>query len=247
MGKINAQDVIGVAPGVGLIKSSPKAGRVVGVLGTSDLYTVPPGKVAFVSTWFRNNPTGGAITTGIDIISGANSMRVNTSSASLGAGGVGGVSVSGTCALMTAGEILRVTDSAAGMIHYYSVMEAPADLNSFLKLVRSFAMSTVAEKIYEAPAGKIGVPTTQPVGGGVSVFFFNNSGTGAKICTLYLVPPGQAVAAQYSLGVAAPADNGNAASLFSLPWIPPGFSLWVTSSSNDAGVKCRALISEYDA
>ncbi len=244
--KLGNRDVLGIISGAGLVGAQPKGGRVIGVNGTSDLYTVPPGKVAVGVAWFRNNPTGGPITTGLNIITGANSIRVNASPAAIGAGVANNISMAiGT--LMSAGDILRVTDDAAGLAHTWSVVEGPADLNSFFKLARSFEITTVAEKIYEAPAGKIGILTTTPIGGSNALTFFNNSGTGAKTCSLYLVPPGQSVAAEYLIGTTSPADNGNGGAVSGVPHIPTGYSLWVTSSSNDAGVKCRALIAEYDA
>ncbi len=244
--KLSGSDVLGMVGGASLLGASPKGGRVIGINGTTDLYTVPDGRVAVGVGWFRNNPTGGAITTGIDIITGVDSIRVNTSPASLGAGVANNISMA-IGSLMSAGDILRVTDSAAGVAHSWSIVEGPADLNSFLKVARSFGMSTTPEKIYEAPAGKIGSLTTTPLSGSSSLTCFNNSGTGAKTVSVYLVPPGQAVAAEYLIGTAAPADNGNGAAVGGVPHIPSGYGLWVTSSNNDAGVKCRAIVAEFDA
>lgn len=245
--KAGITDVIGTVSGVGLADGKAKGGRVVGILGDTDLYTVPAGKVAFVIAWFRNNPTGGAITTVANIISGALSIRLNGSAGSVGAGVAN--NIPGTVAsLMSEGEILRVNDSAAGLVHSWSLVEGPAGPNAFLKVARSFEITTVAEKIYEAPAGKYGVVLSAPIAAGsAAVTFFNNSGTGAKTCSLYLVPPGQSVAAEYLIGTSSPADNGNAGAISSIPVIPPGYGLWVTSSSNDAGVKCRGMVAEYDA
>lgn len=244
--KAGTQDVIGTASGVSLAGGVMKSDRIVGILGATDLYTVPTGKVAFVLSWFRNNPTGGSITTGIDIVTGLNSIRMNQSPGSIVAGAAN--SIPGTFgSFMEAGDILRVDDSAAGLIHIHSVVEAPANSNAFLKLARSFEMTTAAEKIYEAPAGKYGLVGSVPLSGSSLVTFFNNSGTGAKTCSLYLVPPGQAIAAEYLVGSASIADGGNAGVISSIPVIPPGYGLWVTSSANDAGVKCRGMIAEYDA
>lgn len=246
-GKVNSRSVIGTPSGSALSGGTLKAGRVVGISGDSDLYTVPDGKVAFVVAVLRVNPTGGAITNLTSIVTGADSMRMNFGSSSVNAGAVNNNAGTVSAPLMIAGDILRANDSGAGLIHLYSIIEAPASLNTHLKLARLFQLSTTAQKIYEAPAGIAAFAVSSSAFASSTVTFFNNSGTGAKTCSLYLVPPGQSVAAEYLIGSASVADNGVAGFINFVPAIPQGFSLWATSSNDDAGVKCRTIISEQSA
>lgn len=242
--KVETQQLVGMPTGAALVGGNLRAFAATGILGDTDIYTVPAGMVAQPIAWYRRNPTGGAITVTGQIVNGAIPRRFNFPAVSVSAGAVNNQSGLAT-SFMLAGETLRSTETAAGLTHHFSVVEAPAGRNSFIRLAVLPDLTIAAQKLYEAPADKTGFPGTNTAGGAV-IICHNDSGTGAKTVTVYLVPPSQSPAADHIIGTASPADAGAAANVNFVPAVPPGWSLWATSSSNDPGVMCRVLMSEYD-
>lgn len=215
-------------------------------VGTTEVYAVPPGKLAFISLITRANTGVAGNFSGLNARVNGNVVRVLQPAQSIAGGG--GQSITSLTILLSHGDGLLVTSSLAGLVAYITGLLFPETVP--VKMVAAANLSTAPTPFIECPAGYQVLPVSTSNGVPIIVhviqpLIVNDSGVTTTI-SAYLVPNGETLGPQH-LVVAAPVASGGNHALLTIPVnrMLPGDVLYLQSSSSNPGCWARKVYAQF--
>lgn len=204
--------------------------------GDTDLYTVPTGKRAIVTTMCGFNPSAGSITWYPKVKISGTYYRLNSGSAA----GAGTFSAPTSVSfILEAGEILAInTITTNGLNVSTSIIEF--DAASPLKTVKLAGLSTGDNTLYTCPSGKTALPLGPSLlFGGINPTVFCpflyvvGDASGGDTFVLHLVPSGGSAGSTNKIATVTPSANARGTASFAGS-LGAGDFIVVNASTGDA-------------
>ena len=130
----------------------------------TDLYTVPAGKRAFISTFSLRNPTGTAITYSLNVVNGA--LPIRRINASTAVSGGGNRNITSPVIVLDSGDTFRCTNTGVvGMVIAWSLVL----FNDTVPFRSIWGQVTTTPSTYTAPSNVYGIGGAGFQGAGLNV------------------------------------------------------------------------------
>lgn len=196
-------------------------------IGTTDAYTAPALKRAYVAQMSYHNSAGGAvIISASSKTSGAYARRTIDISVTLNTSGIKEIGF-----VLEPGESIALVANATGLNAWFRVLEYDSSNPFYSPRLDSLASGN--NTLYTVPVGKTAkvlAPPNFTAGSGGTIFYLNFSG-GTRATKYYVVPSGGAVGLGNQISLSAGAGNSTLLQVNNIPEMATGDFLVVNTDA----------------